>query len=90
MSLKKSIIAISIISVLSACQFDGDNGTQGEIGKTGPQGVIGQQGAAGESAIRNVRVEVVGRFSAGGSEIAGKSAAEIVQFLLPSIVQKIK
>jgi len=80
MSLKKSIIAISIISVLSACEFDGDDGAQGETGITGPQGIIGQQGPAGESAIRNVRVEVVGRFSAGGSEIAGKSAAEIVQF----------
>ena len=74
MSLKKTIIAVSLVSALSACQFDGDNGAQGEIGSTGPQGV------AGASAIKNVRVEVVGRFSAGGSDIAGKSAAEIVQF----------
>ncbi|MBL4898929.1 MAG: choice-of-anchor I family protein [Colwellia sp.] len=68
MFIKKTIIAISIVSGLSACQFDDSNGEQGEIGLTG------------ESAIRNVHVEVVGRFSAGGSDIAGKSAAEIVQF----------
>jgi len=53
------------MSALSACQFESEDGKQGE---------------AGESVIQNVRVEVVGRFSAGGSEIAGKSAAEIVQF----------
>jgi DNA-binding beta-propeller fold protein YncE len=73
MSIKKTIIAISILSALSACQFDGDNGVQGEVGITGSQGI------QGESATRNVRVEVVGRFSA-GSALVGKSAAEIVQF----------
>lgn len=74
MSLKKTIIAVSLVSALSACQFDGDNGAEGEVG------ITGSQGAAGKSSIQNVRVEVVGRFSAGGSDIAGKSAAEIVQF----------
>ena len=73
MSIKKTVIAISIVSALSACQFDGDNGVQGEVGITGSQGI------QGESATRNVRVEVVGRFSA-GSALVGKSAAEIVQF----------
>ncbi|MCW8866453.1 MAG: choice-of-anchor I family protein [Colwellia sp.] len=77
MSIKKSIIALSMISILSACQFDGDDGKQGEIGAQGQQG---EQGIAGENAIQNVSVQVVGRFSAGGKEIAGKSAAEIVQF----------
>tara|TARA_R110001583_G_scaffold71504_1_gene201336 strand:+ start:5534 stop:7387 length:1854 start_codon:yes stop_codon:yes gene_type:complete len=77
MSIRKTIIAISLVSALSACQFDGDDGAQGDLGITGIQG---NQGVAGESAIKNVRVEVVGRFSAGGSDIAGKSAAEIVQF----------
>ena len=65
MFIKKTIVAISLMSALSACQFESEDGKQGE---------------AGESVIQNVRVEVVGRFSAGGSEIAGKSAAEIVQF----------
>ena len=77
MSIRKTIIAISLVSALSACQFDGDDGAQGDVGITGSEG---NQGVAGESAIKNVRVEVVGRFSAGGSDIAGKSAAEIVQF----------
>ena len=62
MFINKTIIAISLISALSACKFDSE------------------KGETGESAIQNVRVEVVGRFSAGGSDIAGKSAAEIVQF----------
>ena len=38
------------------------------------------QGTAGNNAPSNLHVEVIGRFRAGGSEIAGKSAAEIVQF----------
>lgn len=80
MSIKKTTIALSIISLLSACQFDGDNGKQGEVGISGVQGIQGEQGQAGQSAIKKVKVEVVGRFSAGGSEIAGRSAAEIVQF----------
>ena len=80
MSIKKTIIALTIISSLSACQFDGDDGNQGEVGVPGTQGIQGEQGNAGESAVQNVRVEIVGRFSAGGSELAGKSAAEIVQF----------
>ncbi|PHR84777.1 MAG: alkaline phosphatase [Colwellia sp.] len=74
MSIAKTIIAFSIVSALSACQFDGDDGTQGDVGITGSQGI------QGENSKQNVRVEVVGRFSAGGSDIAGKSAAEIVQF----------
>ncbi len=77
MSIRKTIIAISLVSALSACQFDGDDGAQGDLGITGIQG---NQGVAGESSIKNVRVEVVGRFSAVGSDIAGKSAAEIVPF----------
>ena len=80
MSIKKTIIALTIISSLSACQFDGDDGNQGEVGVPGTQGIQGEQGNTGESAVQNVRVEIVGRFSAGGSELAGKSAAEIVQF----------
>jgi hypothetical protein len=83
MLLKKSIIALSMITALSACQFDnndGNDGTQGATGNTGAQGLNGVQGIAGENAIKNVSVEVVGRFSAGGSDIAGRSAAEIVQF----------
>ena len=80
MSIKKSVIALSVVTLLSACQFDGDNGTDGEIGATGPQGVQGLQGETGNSTLKSAKVEVVGRFSAGGIETIGKSAAEIVQF----------
>ncbi len=57
MSIRKTIIAISLVSALSACQFDGDDGAQGDVGITGSEG---NQGVAGESSIKNVRVEVVG------------------------------
>jgi len=77
MSIKKTAIALSIISLLSACQFDGEHG---DIGVAGSQGIQGEQGQTGQNAVQSVRVEVVGRFSAGGSDIAGRSAAEIVQF----------
>jgi len=76
MSIKKTTIALSVITLLSACQFDGDNGDQGNIGLTGDQGI---QGQSGQNAVKNVSVEVVGRFSA-GKDLVGKSAAEIVQF----------
>ncbi len=77
MPIRKTIIAISLVSALSACQFDGDDGAQGDVGITGSEG---NQGVASESSIKNVRVEVVGRFSAVGSDIAGKSAAKIVPY----------
>ena len=80
MSIKKSIIALTVVSLLSACQFTGDDGKNGVQGATGSQGDQGPQGIASEAATQKIRLDVVGRYSAGGSEIAGKSAAEIVQF----------
>jgi hypothetical protein len=77
---KLSILTIALISGLTACTLDGDNGQDGAPGAQGTVGASGQNGANGQSLPRDLSIEVVGRFAAGGVEIYGKSAAEIVQF----------
>jgi hypothetical protein len=69
--LKRSLLALSIITILSGCSLDGDDGA---AGATGPAGDAGQPG---KNVPRELSIEVVGRFNTG---IYGKSAAEIVQF----------
>lgn len=69
--LKRSLLALSIMTILSGCSLDGDDGA---AGATGPAGDAGQPG---KDLPRELSIEVVGRFSTG---IYGKSAAEIVQF----------
>ncbi len=73
-AIKKSLLALTITASLSACQFEGKDGQNGESGNNG------NNGENGKNLPRELQIEVVGRFSAGGSEIYGKSAAEIVQF----------
>lgn len=77
---KFSILTIALLSGLTACTLDGDNGQDGAPGAQGTAGTPGQNGAEGQSLPRELSLEVVGRFVAGGIEIYGKSAAEIVQF----------
>src|SRR5690606_10173363 len=69
--LKRSLLALSIIAILSGCSLDGDDGA---AGATGPAGDAGQPG---KNLPRELSIEVVGRFN---TAIYGKSAAEIVQF----------
>lgn len=69
--LKRSLLALSIITILSGCSLDGDDGA---AGATGPAGDAGQPG---KNLPRELSIEVVGRFN---TAIYGKSAAEIVQF----------
>ena len=75
--LKRSLLALSIIAVLSGCSLDGDDGAVGATGPAGPTGNSGQTGQPGKNLPRELNIEVVGRFNTG---IYGKSAAEIVQF----------
>ncbi|GAB2926922.1 choice-of-anchor I family protein [Rheinheimera gaetbuli] len=75
--LKRSLLALSIITVLSGCSLDGDDGAVGATGPAGPTGNSGQTGQPGKNLPRELNIEVVGRFNTG---IYGKSAAEIVQF----------
>lgn len=72
--LKRSLLALSLVSILSGCSLDGDDGA---VGSTGPAGQTGQTGQPGKDLPRALNIEVVGRFTTG---IYGKSAAEIVQF----------
>ncbi|MAD76530.1 MAG: alkaline phosphatase [Rheinheimera sp.] len=75
--LKRSLLTLSIISILTGCSLEGDDGATGAAGAAGPAGSVGQTGQAGKNLPRNLNIEVVGRFNTG---IYGKSAAEIVQF----------
>lgn len=77
--LKKSLLALAISSavLLAGCGSDGDDGATGAAGPVGAQGTQGQQGEPGTSVLRDLSIEVVGRFASG---VYGKSAAEIVQF----------
>ncbi|HSG51536.1 MAG TPA: hypothetical protein VLA40_05470 [Rheinheimera sp.] len=72
--LKRSLLALSIVSALSGCALEGYDGA---TGATGPAGETGQTGQPGKDLPRELNVEIVGRFNTG---IYGKSAAEIVQF----------
>ncbi|MFQ3197569.1 MAG: hypothetical protein ACI8R9_002478 [Paraglaciecola sp.] len=76
-TLRLSLLSLAILGGLSACNSDGDDGQDGAAGVTGTQGIVG---ATGQSLPRDLAIDVVGRFGAGGIEIFGKSAAEIVQF----------
>ncbi|GAA0349805.1 choice-of-anchor I family protein [Bowmanella denitrificans] len=76
MNLKRSLIALTLMSALAACS-DGDDGAQGPAGTPGQNGTPGQDGTPGKNLPRDLNIEVVGRFNTG---IYGKSAAEIVQF----------
>ncbi len=81
--LKLSLISLALVSALSGCSLEGDDGVNGATGPQGAAGVDGQNGTNGndgQSLPRDLAIEVVGRFAAGGAEIYGRSAAEIVQF----------
>jgi hypothetical protein len=69
--LKRSLLALSIITILSGCSLDGDDGAAGATGQAG------DAGQPGKNLPRELSIEVVGRFN---TAIYGKSAAEIVQF----------
>lgn len=75
--LKRSLLALSIMTILSGCSLDGDDGATGPAGPAGPTGGSGQTGQPGKNLPRDLSIEVVGRFNTG---IYGKAAAEIVQF----------
>lgn len=81
--LRFSLISLALVSALSGCSLDGDDGADGAAGPQGTAGVDGQDGtngSDGQSLPRDLAIEVVGRFAAGGAEVYGRSAAEIVQF----------
>lgn len=74
------VLSFAIASALALAGCNGDDGKDGIDGVQGPVGETGTDGTNGQNFPRELAIEVVGRFSAGGTEIYGKSAAEIVQF----------
>ncbi|WP_232849825.1 choice-of-anchor I family protein [Bowmanella yangjiangensis] len=81
MTLKHALLTLTLMSILTGCSLDGDDGSQGPAGTPGQDGAPGQDGNAGKDLPRDLNIDVVGRFNTG---IYGKSAAEIVQFHVAS------
>ena len=75
---KKSIIALSLISVLTGCSLDGDDGQSGSQGLQGEQGTPGTNGLNGINANSALNINLVGRGVLNAQSPEG--AAEIVAY----------
>ena len=75
---KKSIIALSLISVLTGCSLDGDDGQNGSQGLQGEQGTTGANGINGVNANSVLNISLVGRGVLNAQSPEG--AAEIVAY----------
>ncbi|WP_024599971.1 choice-of-anchor I family protein [Pseudoalteromonas sp. TAE56] len=75
---KKSIIALSLISVLTGCSLDGDDGQNGSQGLQGEQGAGGTNGLNGINANSVLNISLVGRGVLNAQSPEG--AAEIVAY----------
>ena len=75
---KKSIIALSLISVLIGCSLDGDDGQSGSQGLQGEQGTDGTNGLNGINANSALKINLVGRGVLNAQSPEG--AAEIVAY----------
>jgi DNA-binding beta-propeller fold protein YncE len=81
MTFEKSIIALLLISSLSACSLDGDDGDAGVNGTNGVggvNGVNGVDGQNGQSATNSLAISLVARSVLNAEDPEG--AAEIVEF----------
>ncbi|MEM5510743.1 choice-of-anchor I family protein [Pseudoalteromonas sp. AS71] len=75
---KKSIIALSLVSVLTGCSLDGDDGQNGSQGLQGEQGTPGTNGLNGINANSALNINLVGRGVLNAQSPEG--AAEIVAY----------
>ncbi|MBH0059103.1 choice-of-anchor I family protein [Pseudoalteromonas sp. SWXJZ94C] len=75
---KKSIIALSLISVFTGCSLDGDDGQNGSQGLQGEQGTDGTNGLNGINANSALNINLVGRGVLNAQSPEG--AAEIVAY----------
>ena len=75
---KKSIIALSLISVLTGCSLDGDDGQNGSQGLQGEKGANGINGINGVNANSVLNISLVGRGVLNAQSPEG--AAEIVAY----------
>lgn len=76
--LKRSLIALSLISILTGCSLDGDDGQDGTQGIQGEQGAMGQNGTNGINANSALNISLVGRAVLNAQSPEG--AAEIVAY----------
>jgi len=76
--LKRSLIALSLISILTGCSLDGDDGQDGTQGIQGEQGTAGQNGTNGTNANSALNISLVGRAVLNAQSLEG--AAEIVAY----------
>jgi len=73
--LKKSIIALSLLSMLTGCSLDGDDG---QNGAQGAQGTAGENGINGTNANSALTINLIGRAVLNAQSPEG--AAEIVAY----------
>ena len=84
MKFEKSIIALVLITTLSACNFDGDKGAAGDTGQSGidgtngSDGTNGTDGTNGQNATTSLGFSLIGRSVLNAQ--APEGAAEIVDF----------
>ncbi|KPZ54185.1 hypothetical protein AN391_03102 [Pseudoalteromonas sp. P1-13-1a] len=76
--LKRSLIALSLISILTGCSLDGDDGQDGTQGIQGEQGTAGQNGTNGTNANSALNISLIGRAVLNAQSPEG--AAEIVAY----------
>ncbi|WP_338367508.1 choice-of-anchor I family protein [uncultured Pseudoalteromonas sp.] len=76
--LKRSLIALLLISILTGCSLDGDDGQDGTQGIQGEQGTAGQNGTNGTNANSALNISLVGRTVLNAQSPEG--AAEIVAY----------
>ena len=80
-NVKRSLIALSLISILTGCSLDGDDGQDGTQGIQGEQGTAGQNGTNGTNgtnANSALNISLVGRAVLNAQSPEG--AAEIVAY----------
>ena len=76
--LKRSIIALSLLSMLTGCSLDGDDGQNGAQGAQGEQGTAGENGINGTNANSALTINLIGRAVLNAQSPEG--AAEIVAY----------
>ncbi|MDP2561589.1 choice-of-anchor I family protein [Psychrobium sp. 1_MG-2023] len=76
--MKKSIIAISLLTLLAGCSLEGDDGQPGVAGQQGATGLNGSDGRNGENANALLDVSLVARAQLNVESPEG--AAEIVAY----------
>ncbi|TMP71396.1 alkaline phosphatase [Pseudoalteromonas sp. S1609] len=77
--LNKSIIALSLLSLLTGCSLDGDDGQDdGQDGAQGVQGTAGNNGENGTNANSALNINLIGRAVLNAQSPEG--AAEIVAY----------